>query len=42
MQHVGIDWWGNNVINEECERTLCRMLTLADGECCGPRMAEFH
>jgi hypothetical protein len=42
MQHVSIDWWGNNVISEGCEGTPCRRLTLADGEYFGPRTGQFH
>lgn len=42
MQHVSIDWWGNNVVAQGCEDTPCVRLTLADGEYFGPRMGEFH
>jgi hypothetical protein len=42
MQHVSIDWWGNNVVAQGCEDTPCRRVSLADGEYFGPRMGDFH
>ncbi|KAL5411448.1 hypothetical protein PMIN04_010238 [Paraphaeosphaeria minitans] len=42
MQHVSIDWWGNNVVAQGCEDTPCVRHVLGEGEYFGLRMGEFH
>lgn len=37
-----LNWWGNEVSEQGCEGSACKLLQLGDGEYFGPRLGEFH
>lgn len=37
-----LNWWGNEVSEQGCEGSACKLMQLGDGEYFGPRLGEFH